>query len=174
MYRTHGDILRRLNPTVIITQDYGEVYAVGLKDVEQITCNELKTEPAIVSLAPSSRDSIFEGMIVIASQLGDASRGKKLVDSIERRIEQVARVVSSLGFPKQRVACIEWVEPLMVAGNWMPERVELLGAIDVLGPKTIHSATIDFGQLSELDPDTIIACFVDGELKRLAKSWNQC
>jgi hypothetical protein len=92
---------------VIITQDYGEVYAVGLKDVEQITCNELKMEPAIVSLAPSSRDSIFEGMIVIASQLGDASRGKKLVDSIERRIEQVARVVSSLGFTKQRVACIE-------------------------------------------------------------------
>ncbi len=95
-------------------------------------------------------------MIEIASQLGDGSKGEVLVDSIEQRIERVTKIVSSLDSPKRRVACIEWVEPLMVAGNWMPELVELVGAIDVLGPKTIHAATIDFGQLSASDPDTII------------------
>ncbi len=156
VYRTHGDVLRKLNPTVIITQDHCEVCAVGLKDVEQVASSELESEPAIVSLAPSSLDSIFGGMIEIAYQLGDASKGENLVDSIEQRIEQVTKIVSSLGTPKHRVACIEWVEPLMVAGNWMPELVELAGAIDVLGPKTVHSATIDFGRLCESDPDTII------------------
>jgi len=156
VYRTHGDILRRLNPAVIITQDHCEVCAVGLKNVEQVASNELNYDPAIVSLAPSSLDSIFEGMIEIASQLGDGSKGEVLVDSIEQRIERVTKIVSSLDSPKRRVACIEWVEPLMVAGNWMPELVELVGAIDVLGPKTIHAATIDFGQLSASDPDTII------------------
>lgn len=172
VYRTHGDVLRKLNPTVIVTQDHCEVCAVGLPEVEAVVSKELEDSPTVVSLAPSSLDSIFVGMVEIASALGDASKGKELVASIKRRMNQVAAVVSRSSKPKPRIACIEWVEPLMVAGNWMPELAEIAGAIDVLGPKTIHSAMIEYKQLVDADPDYVIVMLCGWGIEKTRKEMN--
>ncbi len=156
VYRIHGDILKTLDPNIIVTQDQCEVCAVGLREVEAIAEHILEGKPAIVSLAPSSLESVFEGMVEIACAAGDPSRGKDLVASIGERMGRVAFATSNIPKPKPRVACVEWIEPLMVAGNWIPELVGLAGAVDVLGPTKAHSLTIDFEQLRLADPDIVV------------------
>ena len=57
---------------------------------------------------------------------------------------------------KRTVACIEWIDPLMAAGNWMPELVELAGGINLFGSKGKHSPWMEFEDLIKRDPDVII------------------
>jgi iron complex transport system substrate-binding protein len=57
---------------------------------------------------------------------------------------------------KRTVACIEWIDPLMAAGNWMLELVELAGGINLFGSKGKHSSWMEFEDLIKRDPDVII------------------
>ncbi len=94
VYRTHVDLLQKLDPTLIVTQDHCEICAVVLKDVEQAVREDLEGRPEIVSLAPSSLEGIFDGMIEIASALGDAEKGRLMVAWLKQRMDRAWRIRS--------------------------------------------------------------------------------
>ncbi len=54
------------------------------------------------------------------------------------------------------VACIEWTEPLMAAGNWVPELVTLAGGKSCFGKAGAHSDWMSWAALAAADPDIII------------------
>ena len=55
-----------------------------------------------------------------------------------------------------KIACIEWIDPLMVGGNWIPELVKLSGGTDVFGNIGKDSHWIKFREIEEKDPEIII------------------
>lgn len=154
VYRVNPDLLNRLAPTVIVTQTQCEVCAVSLRDVEEAVCELVTSQPVIVSLEPMSLGDVWEDIRKVASALGDPGRGDDLVTRLKARLQGIrARTEPVRSRPS--IACIEWIDPLMSAANWMPELVECAGGRNLFGEPGKHSGYFDFDRLAAADPDVI-------------------
>jgi iron complex transport system substrate-binding protein len=154
VYRVDAKLLNRVRPDVIVTQSQCEVCAVSLRDVELAVCQLIDSRPRIVSLAPDSLASIWADIRRVAEALEAPDRGRLLLGQMQRRIDHV-RTVAAKASDQPKVACIEWIEPLMAAGNWMPELVEIAGGANLFGEAGRHSGWITFEDLQQMDPDVI-------------------
>src|SRR5262249_37332171 len=138
VYDVDGALLERLEPDVIVTQSQCEVCAVSLRDVERAVCSWLGKCPKVVSLKPDALADVWKDIENVALALEAYDRGSELIASLQRRMAAVAdRAALQAGKP--RVACIEWVDPLMAAGNWMPELVARAGGVNLFGTAGKHS-----------------------------------
>lgn len=153
VYLVDHEKLAALAPDVLVTQVQCEVCAVSLRDVEEAVRAGLPSRPVIVSTRPDSLADIWSDIRAIASALGVPERGVQLVTRLRTRLRGIAERTKSRTRP--RVACIEWLDPLMVAGNWTPELLVLAGAEDVLGVAGRHAGAIGFDELTAADPDAI-------------------
>jgi iron complex transport system substrate-binding protein len=167
VYTVHTDVLDQLEPTVIITQTQCEVCAVSLKDVEQAVCDLVSSRPAIVSLEPMRLADVWSDIRRVAEALGAEDRAEALIRSLRVRLDRLAAQTAALA-ERPSIACIEWIDPLMAAGNWVPELVELAGGRDVLGTAGRHSGYMTWEQLQAADPDVIaiMPCGFDIERSR--------
>lgn len=154
IYDVFDDVIERLQPTHIITQIQCDVCAVSLRDVEQALARGMKSQPEIVSLQPDSLAQIWEGMRRVAGALGMAEQGETAVRQLWDRMHRGGHPVTSRA---PRVACIEWLEPLMAAGNWTPELIEMAGAVNLFGAAGKHSPWMTWEELRAADPDILIA-----------------
>lgn len=155
VYRVDADLLEVLQPTHIITQSQCEVCAVSLKDVEQAVCQLTSSRPTIVSLEPNALSDVWEDIKRVGASLGAHARAGEVVCQLQRRMKEIAdraRLLPS----RPTVACIEWIEPLMAAGNWMPELVEMAGGINLFGEAGKHSPWMTWDELVAKDPDVIV------------------
>lgn len=155
VYRVDAEKLRDLRPTVIVTQAQCEVCAVSLRDVEQALGSWLGEAPQVVSLAPNALSDVWSDIRHVADALAVPRRGTELVDRLRLRMTRVAERAQSLA-ERPTVACIEWIEPLMAAGNWMPELVELAGGVNLFGTAGRHSPWMTWPELRDRDPDVIV------------------
>jgi iron complex transport system substrate-binding protein len=167
VYRVDADRLAELEPDVIVTQAQCEVCAVSLRDVERAVCSWLQACPKLVSLVPNALADVWVDIEHVAEALGVVERGAELVAQLQSRIEGIASHAKTLSH-RPRVACIEWIDPLMAAGNWVPEQVELAGGINLFGEAGKHSPWMTFEQLRAADPDAIVVmpCGFDIERSR--------
>jgi iron complex transport system substrate-binding protein len=154
VYRVDGDALKALSPDVIVTQDHCEVCAVSLSDVEAATCTWTGQAVAIVSLKPDSMADTYADIGRVARALGVEPAGEALVSDMQARISALSRRVANA--PRPRVAFIEWVEPLMAGGNWMPELIEAAGGDNLFGTAGKHSDWMQWQELAAADPDIIL------------------
>src|SRR6202011_2722312 len=128
------DVLDRLQPSHIITQTQCRVCAVSLEDVERALSIPVPSRPKVIPLEPNSLADIWTDIRRVASACGIAADGERLVASLQSRMNDIShRARSSSSGRRPRVACIEWHEPLMAAGNWVPELVGLAAAENLLG-----------------------------------------
>lgn len=155
VYRVYEDLLARLQPDVIITQSQCEVCAVSLKDVEQALCTWVVSRPRLVSLEPNALADVWTDITAVAAALGIPEAGARLVTALQSRIDAVARRAQTIP-ERPTVACIEWVDPLMAAGNWVPELVELAGGVNLLGEAGKHAPWMTWDDLVRVDPDIIV------------------
>jgi iron complex transport system substrate-binding protein len=154
VYRVDAEALRALAPDVILTQDHCEVCAVSLADVEAATCTWTGRPVEIVSLRPDSLADAYADIGRVAQALGVPEAGEALVQRMQERIGAVSTRLA--GRPRPRVAFIEWVEPLMAGGNWMPELIEAAGGINLFGTAGKRSDWMQWSELAAADPDAII------------------
>ena len=148
IYEVFDDVLERLQPTHILTQVQCDVCAVSLRDVERSVASRLASAPQVVALNPCSLADIWEDF----RRVGKAADidPEPVIRDLTNRMQPVNAPVLPT------VACIEWIEPLMAAGNWTPELIHLAGGLDVFGKPGIHSPWITWEELRARDPDVII------------------
>lgn len=176
VYEVFEDVLAGLQPTHIVTQTQCAVCAVSLADVERALSDRFTTKPAVVALEPNSLADIFSDVRRLARACRVEDRGEKLIDSMQSRMAAIstkAREQSrALGTPP-KVACIEWQEPLMAAGNWVPEQIAIVGAHNLFGTAGGHSPWMQWEELIASDPDTIICmpCGYDLPKTRAEMHW---
>jgi iron complex transport system substrate-binding protein len=159
VYQINTALLKKLQPTHIITQSQCEVCAVSLTDVEEAVCDLVGDRVEIISLEPNCLADVYKDIQKTATILGVELRGKHLVDSLNDKIEAISRKTAKFE-SKPSVACLEWIEPLMAAGNWVPELIDIAGGIDIWGQsghKTPAAAESIWHDLQAADPDIIIA-----------------
>jgi iron complex transport system substrate-binding protein len=155
VYRVDAGKLRELHPDTIVTQSQCEVCAVSESDVEAAVSQWIGTRPRIVSLAPYSLDDIFADMQRVGEALGAMERGAKLVHNLQARCASIAAKAAQLA-KRPTIACIEWIDPMMAAGNWMPELVAMAGGTNLFGTAGEHSPWMKFDELAAADPDVIL------------------
>jgi iron complex transport system substrate-binding protein len=155
VYRVDAAKLDELRPTHIITQAQCEVCAVSLKDVEEAACQIISSNPQIISLQPDSLADIFEDVRRIAKGLGVVPVGEMMVEQLKGRMDVVAQKARALP-NKPRVALVEWIEPMMAGGNWMPELIDMAGGINLFGEAGKHSPWMNWEDLVAAEPDIII------------------
>jgi iron complex transport system substrate-binding protein len=154
VYRVDAVALDELKPTHIITQSQCEVCAVSLKDVEQAVCELTSSRPVIVSLEPNSLDDVWVDIRRVGDALGASKRAEQLVDELESRMDDIVQRTHWLE-TNPTVAYIEWIDPLMAGGNWMPELVKMAGGVNLFGEAGKHSPWMTWDDLVAKDPDII-------------------
>ncbi len=155
IYEVDADLLRRLEPDVILTQTQCEVCAVTPGDVERAVC-EMTGRPArIVALEPNRLGDVWEDIRRVAGACGVPERGEELAARLRRRVLEIGVHAAKLT-PKPAVLSIEWLDPLMSAGNWMPELVELAGGVPLFGEAGKHSPWLEWDAVVARDPDVLL------------------
>jgi iron complex transport system substrate-binding protein len=155
VYRVFPDRVAAARPEVILTQTQCEVCAVSLRDVELAVCGLVTSRPRIVALEPNGLADVFADIARVAGALGLAARGEALAADMRRRMDAIASRARVL--PPCTVTLVEWIDPLMAAGNWMPTLAELAGARAVGGGVAgAHSPWMTFDALVAADPDAIV------------------
>lgn len=162
IYDVLDDVLQRAAPTHILTQIQCNVCAVSLRDVELALARGFATQPEVVSLQPDSLAQIWEDIRRVARALGIEERGESLIRL--KQIEMKALAGTCSGAP--RVACIEWIEPLMAAGNWTPELIEMAGAVNLFGEAGRHSPWMTWEDLKASDADVLLIAPCGFDLER--------
>lgn len=155
VYEVSREILDTLQPTHVITQTQCRVCAVSLEDVERALTGWVASRPKLVALEPNSLADVWTDIRRVAQSCGVADRGEQVVTDLQSKMQAIATRAHSASF-QPRVACIEWQEPLMAAGNWVPELVEMAGAVNLFGEAGAHSPWMTWRQLVDADPGVII------------------
>lgn len=155
VYTVHTDILAAVRPDVVVTQAQCDVCAVSLDEVERAIAGMVGGAPRLVSLQPTGLADVWDDIERVAAALGVPERGGTLVDGLRARVDALAaRAAAQPGRPT--VACIEWLDPPMAAGNWVPELVALAGGANLFGTAGAHSPWLAWEDLRAADPDVIV------------------
>jgi iron complex transport system substrate-binding protein len=165
VYRVYEDTLRNLRPDLILTQSQCEVCAASLGDVEAAVADWVGASPRVVSLAPNTLADVWRDIRIVADALGDPQRGVTLCDALTDRVTGIAERVGTAR-ERPRVACLEWIDPPMGAGNWMPELVALAGAENLFGRAGEHSPWLSWEELRDADPDALVILPCGFDLRR--------
>lgn len=147
-----ADQLQRLCPSLIITQALCEVCAVNDGDVYRLG-SLVQPAPRVLSLTAHDLDGIWSNIAEVGSALELADEAEELVLGLKSRL---ARIRAASRSPTARVLCVEWLEPLYLAGHWVPELVAAAGGRDVGAEPGSHSARREWPELSRLRPDCIV------------------
>jgi len=156
IYQIKTDVLEKLQPTHIVTQDQCDVCAVSLKDVEQAVATLTNNSPQIISLQPNILNDVWEDIRRVANVFGVDSL--QVIENLEARVKIVDQKTQGLSQTEHlpTVACIEWTDPLMVAANWIPELVTLAGGQPLLTMTGQSSTPLKWETLISSNPDAII------------------
>ncbi len=154
VYEVDAARLEALRPDVILTQDQCEVCAVSLADVEAAVCQWTGRAASVVSLRPHTLDDVLGDIGHVGQAIGRAGEAVALVASLRQRLAAITDEVGDRR--RQRVAFIEWIDPLMSCGHWMPELTEIAGGVSIFGKRGETSPWISHEELSAADPDVIV------------------
>jgi iron complex transport system substrate-binding protein len=165
LYQLDVEQLKQLRPDIILTQAQCEVCAISLAEVESAVKQWPGNAPQIVSLSPNRLADIWEDIRRVADALDLTEHGREVLRALKFRVVNIIEKTCVLQ-PRPTVVCVEWIEPLMAAGNWVPELVELAGGKDALGAPGKHSAWTNWETLQKLDPEIIVAMPCGFELAR--------
>ncbi len=168
IYRVDRERLEALRPEVIVTQSHCEVCAVSRKDVEAALGPELLQSADIVSLRPNRLEDIWNDFAMVAQAMKIPDRGQRLIDTCQERMAAISRKTATVAHPP-RVACIEWIDPLMAAGNWVPELVQMAGGVNLFGQAGVHSPWMEWNDVLEKDPDVLVILPCGFDLPRVQK-----
>lgn len=155
IYRLNTRLMQELKPDLILTQSQCDVCAASEAEVAKALGNWPGSPPQILSLTPHRLADVWEDIRRVAAVLGVAEPGREVLRALKNRCVDVIEKACLLQRPS--VACLEWLDPLMGAGNWVPELVELAGGKNLFGEAGKHTGRLKWEELRAADPEVIIA-----------------
>ncbi|MCH9034915.1 MAG: cobalamin-binding protein [Planctomycetes bacterium] len=173
LYRVDADTLASLRPNVIVTQSQCDVCAVSLSDVAAVVRKTPELANAqIVALNPTNFDGVLDDIRAIGTATDAALQADCLVEAMRSRIARVRHGTADLpAIERPRVVCIEWLKPLIVAANWMPEMIEYAGGCPVLSQGGERSRTTHWDELHACKPDVVVIMPCGFDLERILSEW---
>ncbi|GJL68901.1 MAG: cobalamin-binding protein [Nitrospirales bacterium] len=155
MYEVLVDQMQNLRPDIIVTQTQCEVCAVSAIEVQRALHDLVGSSPTLISLGAQDLSGVWDDLTRVADGLGQQAAGQAFLKQAHQRMDDIADH-SQQHLTPPTVACIEWMEPLMAAGNWVPELVHLTGGFSIFGQRGKHAPWITWEALAASDPDFLV------------------
>lgn len=155
VYHLDVEKLKSLAPDVIVTQDLCDVCAVSYDEVCAAAKEIAGKNTKVVSLHPARLDDIFRDIQTVADGIDRGPAGERLVQELRARVESV-RERASRNSVRPEVLTIEWLDPVMLGGTWMPEMIEICFANALVTKPGDKAPTVDLNKLESLDPDCVV------------------
>jgi iron complex transport system substrate-binding protein len=154
LYRIDEDLLRELHPDLILTQELCEVCAISAGQV-RMAARVLEGACRIVSLEPHNLNQILDTILIVGEETERRGKAEAVIGDLRQRIERVKSTTRSLGV-RPKVFCMEWMDPVMAGGHWIPEIVSLAGGVDGLGGAGARSLRLDWDSVQRYQPDAVV------------------
>lgn len=154
VYKVDAEKLASLNPDIILTQDHCKVCAVSLSDVESALHQTVQEQTKVISVSPENLQQIYQSIIDIGSALEAKKKAKNVVNEMQLRMNIIRNTLTHVQ-PVSAVT-IEWIDPLMTAGNWIPECIHIAGGEDLLGTAGQHSPWIKWKDIKQTNPEFLL------------------
>jgi len=168
LYDIHAEMLCRLAPDLIVTQAQCDVCAVRLADVVDLVGSRAELQSAqVLALNPQSLAELLSDICRVGNATGAADEASRLCMRLNERINRVSTTTACLPMAdRPRVACLEWMLPLMAAGNWTPELIELAGGRSGLATPGRHTDYVAWNEIREFDPEVLLVAPCGFDLAR--------
>lgn len=154
LYHLDGTLLERLEPELIVTQELCAVCAVSYDIVEQ-SAKRLRSDPRVVSLEPTSLSEVFATIEFLGRLSGHTQRAAAVVANLEDRVAALRRQRAKVRTPV-RTLVLEWTDPPMSAGHWIPELIEIAGGAPLLTNPHANSKRLEWSAIEAADPEAVI------------------
>lgn len=166
IYLIEDEKLREARPDLIIAQGVCEVCAPFTKEIDRAN-SILGYKPEVLVLDPHDLDDILISIMEIARRVGRVSEGRKLVASLQNRIDNITKIVgerrktkgtitNTLNKGNTRIVCVEWIDPFFIAGHWIPQMIDIAGGSNGLSTPRQQSYRISIEEIMQFNPDKII------------------
>ncbi len=165
IYIVDDNALRKANPDLIVAQGLCEVCSPHTKEINRAV-DILSGKPEVLVLDPHDLDDILVSIMDVAEKIGKVAEGRKLVASLQKRIDTVRRLGAT---SKPRVLCLEWLDPLFTAGHWVPQMVEYAGGTNGVSIAGEASRRMDIDEAVKFDPDVIVLMPCGFDIERTRK-----
>ena len=154
LYGLDIELLGQLKPDLIVTQQQCDVCAVRYADVVEAVANDPRLSGTrIVALDPHGLADVLTDIRRVGEAAGALAAAESCIAALQARVERIASLAAA---DRPRVVCIEWIEPLMLAANWVPELIELAGGLNGLSIGGVHSTYHAWADVIALDPQVIV------------------
>ena len=153
IYNIELETLQKLQPTHIVTQDQCDVCAVNFATVTEAISQLTNSKPQVISLQPNLLKEVFADIERVAKTFDIDPQS--VLAKLKQRIQEITTKTENID-PKPTVVALEWTEPLMGGGNWIPELVEIAGGRILLSSKGEHSPYITWENLIAANPEVIV------------------
>jgi iron complex transport system substrate-binding protein len=159
VYVVDDELLKKADPDLIVAQGLCEVCSPFTKEIARAVDiisggRGARPAPDVLVLDPHDLDDILVSIMDVAEKVGRVREGRRLVASLQKRIDAVRAIEIRNGRPK--VVCVEWVDPLFTAGHWVPQMVDYAGGRNGISAPGEQSRRMDVGEVAEFDPDIIV------------------
>ena len=183
LYQIDEELLRRLAPDLILTQDLCQVCAPSGNEVSQVI-KALPHAPQVLWLTPQSLGEIFQNVRDLGAATGRTAEAEALVGACEERLARLSDRLQAVtngssvasattGAERPRVFCMEWLDPVYASGHWVPELVKLAGGVDEVGREGGESVRVSWDDVIARDPEVLVIMPCGFNLQQTMKQvWN--
>ena len=155
VFTLDAPLVASLAPKVLLTQSVCDVCALPASEVDRAVA-AMANAPAVVSLGGTTLDGVWDDVRRVGDAIGRRAEAEALIEASAARMRRVHETLEAARAPRPRVAVIEWMAPLFVAGHWSPELVRRAGGIDVLAEPGVHSVQVDVDAVRAADPEVLL------------------
>ena len=158
IYSLDRELLERLDPNLILTQELCEVCAISYEEVVKAVHRlevTLPGERTILSLEPHDLAGVLHSIEQVGDAAGVHERAAALVQTLRDRIKHIASVAHAAPI-QPRVFAMEWLDPPFTAGHWVPEMIRLAGGRDEMSREGTPSVQVSWEEIARYDPDILV------------------
>jgi iron complex transport system substrate-binding protein len=162
--------LEELEPDVILTQAVCDVCAVG-DDVVREAVELIDSSPRVVSLHSHSLEGVLDDILTVGEAVESKEAAREAVENLRGRIATLRERTADLR--AERTVVLDWLDPPMVSGHWVPELVEIAGGTYPLAEAGDASTPREWDEIVAAEPETLVAAPCGFELEQTVRNFDE-
>jgi iron complex transport system substrate-binding protein len=168
LYYIDEELLQRISPDVIFTQDVCDVCQISTSYVER-AIYKLKKQPLIVPLIPRTLNDVYDNALLVAKTLGHEEAAYKLLASLKKRTDTILDTLRANNAPLKRVMVMEWLDPIYNCGHWIPYQISQAGGVDMLSNPSGYSIITPWDKIMQYNPEVLVVAPCGFNIERSAQ-----
>jgi iron complex transport system substrate-binding protein len=165
MYYVDDELLQRIQPDIIFTQDVCEVCQIDTACTAAAVAR-LRKQPKLIPLSPQNLDDVYSTAITIAKAFDKEERAYHYLSSLTKRTDFILDKLRKHKMPLKRVFLMEWMEPVYNCGHWIPYQIALAGGVDMLSNPSGDSIVTQWQKILKYDPEVVVIAPCGFDVKR--------